>query len=130
MRTHPMKSLAIASSVIGAALMIETVSAQTPDTAPPAPAGPAAKPRKKVTPSVVVAVTNSRRVALTSLIATPSGGTPKALVANLASGKKISVSVATVKSCVFALHASYADGSSAELESINLCNDKTVNLTD
>jgi hypothetical protein len=127
MRTHRVKSLAIAASVIGAAFMIEAVSAQAPDTAP---AAPAAKPRKKVTSSVVVAVTNSRRIALTALIATPSGGTPKALVANLAAGKRISVSVATAKSCVFALHATYADGSSAELDSINLCNDKTVNLTD
>jgi hypothetical protein len=130
MRTHRVKSLAIAASVIGAAFMIEAVSAQAPDTAPAAPAAPAAKPRKKVTSSVVVAVTNSRRIALTALIATPSGGTPKALVANLAAGKRISVSVATAKSCVFALHATYADGSSAELDSINLCNDKTVNLTD
>ena len=130
MRTHRGKSFALAASIVGAALTIEAVYAQAPDTAPPAPAAPVAKPRKKVAPSVIVAVTNSRRVALTALIATPSGGTPKALVANLAPGKRMSVSVATAKSCVFALHAAYADGSSAELDSIDFCKDKTVNLTD
>ena len=60
--------------------------------------------------------------------ATPSGGTPKAIVANLAPRKNISVSVATARSCVFTLRAAYADGASAELTNINLCKDKTVNL--
>ena len=65
-------------------------------------------PNKKVTPSVVVVVTNSRAVALTELDATPSGGTlPKGIVSNLAPG---------------------ADGSSGDLTSVDLCKDKNVNL--
>jgi hypothetical protein len=84
-----------------------------------------------VTPSVVVAVTNSRAVALTELDATPSGGTlPKGIVSNLAPGKKLSVSVATDKSCLFALHGTYADGSSGDLTSVDLCKDKNVNLVE
>src|SRR5580692_6611158 len=89
------------------------------------------KPNKKVTPSVVVVVTNSRAVALTELDATPSGGTlPKGIVSNLAPGKKLSVSVATDKSCLFALHGTYADGSSGDLTSVDLCKDKNVNLVE
>ena len=136
------KSFAFVASVVGAALMTGAVSAQTA-----APAGNARaanapprvapiakrhkKPDKKVTPSVVVVVTNSRAVALTELNATLSGGTlPKVIVSNLAPGKKISVSVATDKSCVFALHGAYADGSSTDSTSVDLCKDKNVNLVE
>jgi hypothetical protein len=84
-----------------------------------------------VTPSVVVVVTNSRSVALTELDATPSGGTlPKTIVSNLAPGKKISVTVATGKSCVFNLHGAYADGGSTDSTSVDLCKDKNVNLVE
>ena len=61
---------------------------------------------------------------------TPSGGMSKAVVADLAPGKKIPVLIATAKSCVFDLHAAYSDGASADLKSINLCKDKNVNLVE
>jgi hypothetical protein len=97
---------------------------------PPA-ATPAAKPQTKVTPSVVVVVTNSRSVALTELDATPSGGTlPQTIVSNLAPGKRISVTVATGKFCVFNLHGAYADGSSTDSTSVDFCKDKNVNLVE
>jgi hypothetical protein len=147
------KSFTLVASVVGAALMTGVASAQTaaPVPAPTvnAPAAPVAnarlaaapvakpqkksqkKPQKKVTPSLVVVVTNSRSVALSELDATPSGGTlPKTIVANLAPGKKISVTVATVKSCVFNLHGAYADGSSTDSTSVDLCKDKNVNLVE
>jgi hypothetical protein len=126
---HGKSSFSFVASVAVAALMTGAVSAQTaePPAGANAPAAPVAKPRK-VTPSVIVVITNSRAIALTELVATPSGGTPKAIVANLAPRKNISVSVATARSCVFTLRAAYADGASAELTNINLCKDKTVNL--
>jgi hypothetical protein len=137
------KSFAFVASVIGAALITGAASAQTaapvPAPAADAPAAPVVKPQKKpqkksqkkVTPSVVVVVTNSRSVALTELDATPSGGTlPKTIVSNLAPGKKISVTVATGKSCVFNLHGAYADGSSTDSTSVDLCKDKNVNLVE
>ena len=144
------KWFAFVASVVGAALMTGAASAQTaaPVPAPtanapganaPPAAVPVAKPQKKPqkksqkkgTPSVVVVVTNSRAVALTELDATPSGGTlPKAIVSNLAPGKKLSVSVATDESCLFALHGTYADGASADLTSVDLCKDKNVNLVE
>ena len=84
-----------------------------------------------MTASVIVVVTNSRSVALTELDATPSGGTlPKTIVSNLAPGQKISVIVATIKSCVFNLHGAYADGSNTDSTSIDFCKDKNVNLVE
>ena len=126
---HGNLSFAFAASVAAAASMTVAVSAQTaePPPAANAPAAPVAKPRK-VTPSVVVVITNTRAIALTALDATPSGGIPKTIVSNLGPRKNASVSVATEKSCVFTLRAAFADGARAELTNINLCKDRTVNL--
>jgi hypothetical protein len=127
--------LALAALIVGVVLVAEGVSAQTAEpaldsNAPAATAAPIAKPQKKVTSSVIVVVTNSRAVALTSLDATPMGGVPTAIIGDLAPGKKIPVLIATAKSCVFDLHAAYADGANADLKSINLCKDKKVNLVE
>jgi hypothetical protein len=138
------QSFAFVASVVCAASMTVAASAQTAAPVPPAPvanapsaAAPVAKAQKKlqkklqkkVMSSVVVVVTNSRSVALSELDATPSGETlPKTIVSNLAPGQKISVSIATVKSCVFNLHGAYADGSNTDSTSVDLCKDKNVNL--
>jgi hypothetical protein len=147
------QSFVFVASAVGAALMTGAVSAQTAAPVPaPAANAPAAhvanaplvaatvakpqkksqkKSQKKVTPSLVVVVTNSRSVALSELEATPSGETiPKTIVSNLAPGNKISVTVSTVKSCVFNLHGAYADGSNTDSTSIDLCKDKNVNLVE
>jgi hypothetical protein len=133
------KPFAFVTSAIVAALMTGQASAQTtaPASTPAdsAPAASVAKPQKtapkKVTRSVVVLITNSRSVVLTKLEAAPSDGTlPKAIVSNLAPGKKTSVKVATDKSCVFNLHGDYADGSSTDSTSVDLCRDKNVNLVE
>lgn len=127
MRNFRRRSFAFVASGVGAALMAGAVAAQT---APPALA-PGAKPPKKATASVVVLVTNSRSVALTELDATPSGlFIPKTILSNLAAGKKTSVTVATDKDCVYDLHAIYADGSTTESTSVDLCRDKSVNLVE
>jgi hypothetical protein len=147
------KSFALVASVVGAALMTEVASAQAaaliqaPTANAPAAAvanaplaaAPVAKgqkksqkkSQKKLAPSLVVVVTNSRSVTLSELDATPSGGTlPKTIVSNLAPGNKLSVTIATVKSCVFNLRGAYADGSSTDSTSVDLCKDKNVNLVE
>ena len=143
------KSFPIVALFVGAALTAGAASAQTAAPAPAAPAPAAnapaatvadappasapvaAKPRKKVTPSVVVLVTNSRAVALTELDAAPEGGAQgKPIVSNLAPGKKASVKVAHGKSCVFDLHGAFADGSVSDSASVDLCKDKKVNLVE
>jgi hypothetical protein len=137
------KTLALAAMILGAALLSGSAFAQAvapapaPDAAATAPtdAAPAEpkkmKPHKKLAPTVVVLVTNSRSVALTELDAAPTGGAPaKQIVADLAPGKKLTVKVPHGKSCVFDLHGAYSDGSSTDLTSIDLCHDKKVNLID
>ena len=115
------KSSALVASLVGAGLMASAVYAQT--------TAPIAKTSKTAASSVVVIVTNSRTVALTELDATPSGlFIPKAIAHNIPPGKKASVSVATDKDCVFDLHGAYADGSSTDSASVDLCKDKNVNL--
>jgi hypothetical protein len=143
------KSFTFVALIVGAAFITGAPSAQTaapiPAPAADAPAAnappaavPVAKPQKKpqkksqkkVTASVVVVVTNSRSVAVSELDATPSGGTlPKTIVSNLAPGKKIAVTVATAKSCVFNLHGAYADGSITDSTSVDLCKDKNALLS-
>ena len=113
-------------------------AAPAPAAHPPAaadngePAKPAiVKPRKKIAPKVVVQVTNHRAVPLTELDATPAGGAEaKQIVANLAPGKKTSVTLAHGKSCVFDLHGAFDDGSSTDMTSVDLCKDNKVNLVD
>jgi hypothetical protein len=138
------KSSAFVALIIGGALAAGPAGAQTaqpdapaanapaPTVADAPPAKPAAKPHKKTTPTVVVLVTNSRAVALTELdaAAAGAGAEAKKILANLAPGKKTSVKVPHGKSCVFDLHGAYADGSSTDLASIDLCKDKTVNLVE
>jgi hypothetical protein len=142
------QSFAFVAAVVGAALMTaasaqtaapaSNVPAASVTNAPPTSAAVAKaqkkgqkKGQKKVTSSVVVMITNSRSVALSELDATPSGETlPSAIVSNLAPGGKISVTVATVKACVYNLHGAYADGSSTDSTSVDLCKDKNVNLVE
>ena len=126
MRKFNGKSFAFVASIVGAAFMTGVASAQTPA------AQPNKKPQKIVTPSVVVVVTNSRSVELTELDATPSGGTlpTNRIVSKLAPGTKISVTVATGKFRVFNLHGAYADGSSTDATSVDLCKDKSINLVE
>ena len=135
------KSYALFALIVAAAVTAGAASAQTAEPAqqpaPNAPAAtvadakPAAKPHRKTTPTVVVVVTNSRAVALTELDAAAAGGAEaKQILANLAPGKKASVKIPHGKSCVFDLHGAYADGSSTDLTSVDLCKDKTVNLVE
>jgi hypothetical protein len=137
------RSSALVALIIGAALAAGAAGAQTAQPAAPAANAPAAtvadapaakaavKPHRKTAPTVVVLVTNSRAVALTELDAAAAGGAEaKQIVANLAPGKKTSVKIPHGKSCVFDLHGAYADGSSTDLTSVDLCKDKNVNLVE
>ena len=137
------KSSALVALIIGVALAAGPAGAQTAQPDAPAANAPAAtvadappakaavKPHRKTTPTVVVLVTNSRAVALTELDAAAAGGAQaKQIVANLAPGKKTSVKIPHGKSCVFDLHGAYADGSSTDLTSVDLCKDNKVNLVE
>jgi hypothetical protein len=119
----------------GAAFAQTTAPAADAPAATPADAAPTKakvmKPRRKVAPAVVVTIANMRGVALTELDATPTGGAPaKQIAADLAAGKKTTAKVAYGKSCVFDLHGAYADGSSTDFASVDLCKDKKINLVE
>jgi hypothetical protein len=119
------KPPALVATLVGVALMAGAVGART------AAAAMATPKKATASTSAAIVITNSRSVALTELDATPSYSfIPKAIAHNIAPGKKASVNVATDKDCVFDLHGSYADGSSTDSKSVNLCNDKNVNLVD
>jgi hypothetical protein len=78
-----------------------------------------------------VSVTNSRGVALIELdAARPGGYLSKAMVKNLAPGKRAATKIPTDEDCVYDLRGRYADGSVTELPGVDLCKDPKVNLVD
>ena len=135
------RPFALAALAAGLTMMTGATFAQTAAPAADAPAATPAdaapakakvmKPRRKIAPAVIVTIANMRGVALTELDATPAGGAAaKQIVAGLAAGKKTTAKVAYGKSCVFDLHGAYADGSSTDFASVDLCKDKNINLVE
>jgi hypothetical protein len=125
--------------LLAAALLTAGVAeAQTaaPDaSAPDAAAAPQkAKPKPKAAgpARVDVVVANNRAVALTALVASPSGSPESKKIAGpLAAGKKVVVHLAHDKACLFDIHGDYADGTSTEVvESVALCKDKKIDLVE
>lgn len=81
--------------------------------------------------SVVLQVTNSRKVGLKELDVTPKGlFLPTKVLGALASGKKAAAKVSTVKDCVFDIRGSYDDGTSTKSLGVDICKDQNVNLLD
>jgi hypothetical protein len=106
--------------------------AQT-DTAPAAPAAPAAdqKPKPKPKPMINLVVTNNRSTGLVELSAAPAGAPEsKKILTKLAAGKKATVRLPKDKGCVYDLHGSYEDGTSADISSVDLCKDGNINLVE
>jgi hypothetical protein len=109
-----------------------------PAAAAPAPADatsakpkPKPKPKKPAEATIAVEVTNSRTVALTSLVGAISG-TPdsKKIAGPLAAGKKTIAHLAHDKACLFDLHAVFEDGAVTDAQGVELCKDKKINLTE
>jgi hypothetical protein len=133
------------AAILAGALAAGAAWAQTapaaPDAAPtagdeaakPKPKPKAAKPKPKTAklPSVAVVVTNSRKVGLTELDAAPAGtGDSVRILGALAAGKKIVIHVAHDKPCLFDLHGVFDDLTTVEESSVNLCEDKKINLVE
>ena len=101
--------------------------------APPAPDAAAAKPKPKPKPrpTVAVTVTNQRTVGLKELDAAATGGpTSKKIVTKLAAGGKRVVRLGKGRDCLYDFHAIYDDGQAADLTSVDICKDKTINLVE
>ena len=109
----------LAAAVAGAALFGLTAQA-------------AAKPKPKANPAgaVIVTVTNSRKADLVQLEATESGSADwKKVVGPVKSGKQASARLPQAD-CRIDLRGTFDDGEAMDASGIDVCADKTLNLTD
>ena len=91
----------------------------------------AAPTKHKAKPTVTVTVTNSRKVDLVQLEAAESGSTDwKKVAGPVKSGKQASAKLPQASDCRFDLRGTFDDGESMDASGINVCADKTLNLTD
>jgi glucose/arabinose dehydrogenase len=117
----------------GAFAQNDAAPAAAPDAAPAAgEATPAKqKPKPKAKPTVAVVVTNHRSVGLKELSAAAAGGPKsKKIVTDLKSGAKKTVRLGKGKDCLYDFHATYDDGASADLTSVDICKDQTIDLVE
>ena len=102
---------------------------------PSADAKAAPKPKPKQTGAgeftVTVTVTNSRKVDLVQLQAAKSGSASwKQVLGPVKSGKQASAKLPQASDCRFDLRGTFDDGQSMDASGIDVCADKTLNLTD
>jgi hypothetical protein len=106
--------------------------AQDSESAPAATAPMKSKPKPK-TPAggtVTLTVTNWRQADLVELQAAESGSDKwKTVLGALKAGQWTSAKVPQGKNCHVDLRGKYADGTSADVSNVDICADKTVNLT-
>ena len=92
------------------------------------------KPKAKTSagaPTVTVTVTNSRKTDLVQLqAAEPGTANWKKVLGPVKSGKQASAKLPRAADCRFDLHGTFADGQSMDASGVNVCADKTLNLTD
>ncbi len=93
-----------------------------------------AKPKLKTpagAPTVTVTVTNSRKTDLIQLQAAENGSAnwTKVLGA-LKAGKQASAKVPQAFNCRIDLHGTFANGQSMDASNVDVCAQKTLNLTD
>ena len=91
----------------------------------------APQPKHKAKAAVTVTVTNSRKVDLVQLEAAESGSTDwKKVVGPVKSGSQASAKLPQASDCRFDLRGTFGDGESMDASGINVCADKSINLTD
>ncbi len=138
---------ALAALVLGASGLCSNSRAFAQVAAPAVPAAAAApamdaaaataKPVKAKKPKKAggmaktpVVVKNSSGLGLVQLDVVISGQQESVKIAGpLATGKTIKVLVAHDTTCLFDIHASYDDGSTGDASGLDLCKQKTINLT-
>ena len=136
-----MNTRAFAAALAGATLFGLTAVPARAQTAapgvasPPADAKAAPKPKPKANRAgavtVTVMVTNSRKVDLVQLQAAESGSADwKQVLGPVKSGKQASAKLPQASDCRFDLRGTFDDGQSMDASGVNVCADKTLNLTD
>ena len=80
---------------------------------------------------VTVMVTNSRKSDLVQLQAAESGSVSwKKVLGSLKAGKQAAASLPRPFNCRVNLHGTFADGQSMDASDVDVCQQKTLNLTD
>jgi hypothetical protein len=129
-------AVAIAAALCGlaAAPALAQNAAPTQAAGAPAKTKPTAKPTAKPTDganTVTVLVTNSRTADLVELQAAESGSARwKKVLGALKAGKQASAVLPRNFNCHVDLHGAFADGQSMEASDVEVCAQKTLNLTD
>jgi cell division septation protein DedD len=130
------RTLAVAIAAALCGLIAGPALAQNAEPAPAAaaPAKSKPKPAPKTTTGAATAtvmVTNSRKADLVQLQAAESGSVnwTKVLGA-LKAGKQASAKVPQPYNCRVNLHGTFADGQSMDASDVDVCEQKTLNLTD
>jgi len=124
----------LAAALAGAALFGLVAAPALAQYAKPAPAAAAAKAKPKTqagAPTVTVTVTNSRKADLVQLQAAESGSANwKRVLGAVKAGKQASAKLPQSYNCRVDLHATFADGQSMDASGVDVCAQKTLNLTD
>ena len=122
--------LTIAATLFG--VVVVPAFAQNSESAPAAAALVKSEP-KPTTPAsgtVTVKVTNWREADLVELQVAESGSASwKKVLGALKAGQWTSAKFPQGKNCHVDLRGKYADGKSADVSNVDICADKTVNLT-
>jgi len=104
--------------------------AQNVEPAPAAAAPMKSKPKAPAGGTVTVMVTNWRNADLLELQAAASGSANwKKVLGPLKAGQRASAKLPQGANCRVDLHGKFADGQSADASNVEVCADKTVNLT-
>jgi hypothetical protein len=127
MRTRIL-AVAIAATLFG--VVAPPALAQSSDSAPAAAAPTKSKPKTPASGTVMVKVTNWRAADLVEMQVVESGSANwKKVLGPLKAGQWTWAKVPQGKSCRVDLRGKYADGQSADASNVDVCTDKTVDLT-
>ena len=120
--------LTIAATLFG--VVAAPALAQNSESSPAAAAPMKPKPKTPAGGTVTVTVTNWRESDLVELQAAESGSANwKKVLGALKAGQWTSAKVPQGNNCRVDLRGKYADGQSADTSNVDICTDKTVNLT-
>ncbi len=124
-------AVALAAALCG--LIAAPALGQNAAPAAAAPAKVKAKPAKATAgmPTVTVTVTNARKADLVQLQAAESGSASwKKVLGPLKAGKQASAQLPRTFNCRMDLHGTFADGQSMDASDVDVCAQKTLNLTE
>ncbi len=126
------RSLALALAVALFGLIAAPALAQNVEPAPATAAPAKLKPKTPAdAPTVTVMVTNSRKADLVQLQAAESGSAVwKKVLGAVKSGKQAPAKLPQGFNCRVDLHGTFADGQSMDASDVDICTQKTLNLTD